>query len=139
FVRPVATWEDFHQRDSARELFRRFRTPGVGEQMILEGNAFIEQVLPAAVKRKLGDEEMAVYRAPFPTPESRRPLLALPRDLPIEGVPADVDAALAWACHGLAASTCPKLLFAGDPGALISPAAAEAFAARLRNCAMVRL
>ena len=52
--------------------------------MILEGNAFIERILPVSVARRFSDDEMAVYRAPFPTPESRRPMLALPRDLPIE-------------------------------------------------------
>ena len=34
----------------------------------------------------------AVYPAPYPTPESRRPLLAWPRSIPIGGEPADVVA-----------------------------------------------
>ena len=71
-------------------MFRRFRTTGVGEKMILEDNAFVERVLPGSVMRKLSDEEMAQYRAPFPTPQSRKPVLAFPRELPIEGQPADV-------------------------------------------------
>jgi haloalkane dehalogenase len=69
FIRPMPTWDDF----PTRETFQNFRTPGVGEKMILEGNAFVERILPGATIRKLTDEEMAVYRAPFPTPESRRP------------------------------------------------------------------
>src|SRR5215468_12780582 len=32
FIRPVPTWEDFHQIAAARDLFRRFRTPGTGEK-----------------------------------------------------------------------------------------------------------
>jgi haloalkane dehalogenase len=42
--------------------------------------------------------------------------------------------------HGaLTQSSYPKLLFVGDPGALISPAFAESFAKGLRNCRVVRL
>jgi haloalkane dehalogenase len=82
---------------------------------------------------------MAPYRAPFPTPGSRRPILALPRDLPIEGEPAGVRDALQSARAALAALSYPKLLFAGEPGALVSPAFAASFAATLKPCALVRL
>jgi haloalkane dehalogenase len=37
--------------------------------MILGGNAFVERVLPGEIIQKLTDEEMAIYQAPFPTPE----------------------------------------------------------------------
>jgi haloalkane dehalogenase len=107
--------------------------------MILQANAFVEGVLPRGILRKLSDEEMAAYRAPFPDAKSRRPVLALPRDLPIEGEPADVDAALQSAHAALAASSYPKLLFVGDPGALVTPAFAADFAASLEPCALVRL
>ena len=39
----------------------------------------------------------------------------------------------------LAASTYPKLLFAGDPGALVSPGFAERFASGLHDCGLVQL
>jgi haloalkane dehalogenase len=139
FVRPASSWEDFHQTPAAREAFRKFRTAGEGEAMILEGNAFIERILPNSVARTLSDEEMAVYRAPFPTPESRRPMLSLPRDLPIEGEPADVHHALSSALAALATSTYPKLLFVGEPGTLVSQAYAAEFAAKLQHVAVVRL
>src|SRR5581483_2927221 len=128
FIRPMPTWQDFHQSDVARETFKKFRTPGEGEAMILEANAFIERVLPGGIVRKLGDDEMAPYRAPFPTPESRRPVLALPRELPIEREPADVYAALEDAHAALATSSYPKLLFSGSPGAIVSPEFAQRFA-----------
>jgi haloalkane dehalogenase len=139
FIRPLPTWEDFHQVPAAREIFRKFRTPGEGERMILDGNAFVERVLPGAIKRKLSAEELAVYRAPFPTPQSRRPTWRLPNELPIAGEPADVYATLEAAHAALASSRYPKLLFAGDPGALVSPAFAERFAATLHNCKLVHL
>ena len=71
FIRPMPTWKDF--QPDAIETFQKFRTPRVGEEMILEGNAFVEGVLPSATVRNTTDEEMSVYRTPFPTPESRRP------------------------------------------------------------------
>ena len=140
FIRPMPTWGDFDPEHGVREQsFRKFRTAGEGEAMILQGNAFIERVLPNGMLRKLSDEEMAAYRAPFLAPESRRPMLALPRELPIEGEPADVNAILTEAHAALAAASYPKLLFAGEPGALVSPAFAAKFAASLKHCALVRL
>ena len=137
FIRPMPSWNDFHV--DAIETFQQFRTSGVGEEMILQGNAFVEGVLPAATVRKLTEEEMFVYRAPFPPPESRRPTWRFPNELPIEGKPADVYSALEEAHRALAQSSYPKLLFAGNPGALISPAFAESFAKGLKNCRLVRL
>lgn len=148
FIRPMPTWQDFHHTErpeeqdhaaAARAAFRKFRTPGEGEAMILKANAFVERVLPGGIVRKLSDDELAPYRAPFPTPESRRPVLALPRELPIAGEPADVYAALESAHAALAASFYPKLLFSGEPGALVAPEFAETFAASLKHCAHVRL
>jgi haloalkane dehalogenase len=137
FIRPMPTWDDFHV--DAIETFQKFRTPGVGEEMILEGNAFVEGVLPSATVRQLTEEEISVYRAPFPTPASRRPTWRFPNELPIAGEPADVYATLESAHRALAQSSYPKLLFAGDPGALISPVFAESFAKGLKNCKVVKL
>jgi haloalkane dehalogenase len=111
----------------------------MGEELILQGNAFVEGVLPFATVRKLTDEEMSVYRAPFPTPESRRPTWRFPNDLPIAGEPADVYSTMEVAHRALVQSTYPKLLFVGNPGALVSPAFAEKFAKGLKNCRVVHL
>ena len=78
-------------------------------------------------------------RAPFPTPESRRPIWRFPNALPIAGEPADVYSTLEEAHRALAQSSYPKLLFAGNPGALESPAFAESFAKGLKNCKLVQL
>ncbi|MEN3347770.1 MAG: haloalkane dehalogenase [Bradyrhizobium sp.] len=139
FIRPMRDWSDFHQHEAARATFRKFRTPDEGEAMILDNNAFVERVLPGSILRKLSAEEMDAYRAPFTTRESRKPTLMLPRELPIAGEPADVDQALSAAHAALAASTYPKLLFAGTPGALVSPAFAADFAATLKHCAVIQL
>jgi haloalkane dehalogenase len=139
FIRPSPTWDEFLRAQSAREIFRQFRTPGEGEKMILEGNAFVERVLPGSIVRKLSHEEMAVYRAPFDTPKSRLPTWRFPNELPIAGEPADVYSTLEKAYAALATSRYPKLLFYGDPGALVSPSFAAEFAARLIDCRLVAL
>jgi len=50
-----------------------------------------------------------------------------------------VYAAIEEAHRALAQSTYPKLLFVGNPGALISPSLAESFARGLKNCRLVHL
>ncbi len=139
FIRPMPSWDHFHQKDSARELFRKFRTPGEGENLILQENAFVERVLPGSVVRGLTKEEMDVYRRPFPSAESRRPIWRLPNELPIAGEPADVHAHLTRAHAALRTSSYPKLLFVGSPGALVSPESAREFASGLHDCRVVEL
>jgi haloalkane dehalogenase len=137
FIWPIPTWEDFDA--DGRETFKKFRTPGVGEKLILEGNVFVEQVLPGGIVRKLTDEEMSVYRAPFLTPESRRPTWRFPNELPIAGEPADVNSTLEKAHRALAHSSYPKLLFTGNPGVLVSPTFAQGFVKGLKSLRVVQL
>ena len=110
-------WSDFP--GPMRNIFQGFRSPE-GESMVLEQNVFVEQVLPASVRRALTDEEMDHYRKPFRNPgEDRRPTLSWPRNIPIEGEPADVVATVEEYGAWLAQSDVPKLFIKGEPGALI--------------------
>jgi haloalkane dehalogenase len=59
--------------------------------------------------------------------------------LPIAGEPVDVYATLEKAHRALAQSSYAKLLFAGNPGALVSPAFAESLAKELKNCRVMQL
>jgi haloalkane dehalogenase len=91
-----------------------------GEKMVLEENFFIEKILPGAVLRTLAAEEMAQYRRPFAEPgEGRRPTLTFPREIPIEGEPADVNAIVNAYAEWLATSDLPKLFIKAEPGALL--------------------
>jgi haloalkane dehalogenase len=139
FIRPMQSWSEFHQVPEARALFQKFRTPGIGEKLILEDNVFVERVLPGSIKRQLAEEEMAAYRAPFPTPQTRRPVWRLPNEMPIGHEPGDVWALLENAHAALRGSRYAKMLFVGEPGALVSPAFAQSFAATLQNCEVVPL
>lgn len=116
------TWADFPPaRD---EIFRALRSEK-GEQMVLDANFFVETVLPHSVNRKLSREEMDAYRAPFSGREERLPTLVWPRELPIEGEPADVTRVVEDYGNWLAHSNVPKLFIAAEPGALIGPRARE--------------
>ncbi len=115
-------------------LFRNLRTEGIGEKMVLEDNFFVEQILPnMGVARGLSAAEMAHYRAPYPTPESRRPTLQWPREIPIAGEPKAVHDAVLANGEWLLQSPIPKLFFYAEPGALNPPAVAAWIAANIPN------
>jgi haloalkane dehalogenase len=123
-VAPVPGWDDWPE--GAREIFQGFRSPA-GEGMILEQNLFVEGVLPTAVIRTLGDDEMAEYRRPFAQPgEDRLPTLTWPRQIPIAGEPADVHEIVERYAAWLAQSDgIPKLFVNAEPGAVLTGAARE--------------
>ncbi len=110
----------YRERESMGELFTRFRTPGIGEELLLNQNLFVEQILPGSVVRGLTEVEMEHYRAPFSTPASRKPVLQWPRQLPLAGEPAYVIAAVNAYQQWLTETPLPKLLLAATPGALIT-------------------
>jgi haloalkane dehalogenase len=86
-VTPMA-WSDFPER--ARATFRALRSPA-GDDMVLRDNVFVERVLPGSVIRQLFSAEMDHYRRPFVNSgEDRGPTLTWPRQIPIEGEPAEV-------------------------------------------------
>lgn len=113
---PLPSWDVFPPPQ--RDLFVAICTPGVGEDLVLERNVFVEQILPGAVLAGLAPEAMAAYRAPFPDPASRRPVLAWPRQIPVAGQPADVVATVNAYRDALTQSKLPKLMFAATPGAI---------------------
>jgi haloalkane dehalogenase len=116
-VRPV-TWEEWP--DAARQVFQGFRSPA-GEDMVLEKNVFVERVLPGSVLRGLTESEMEVYRRPYLAPgESRRPTLTWPREIPIDGEPADMVQLVAKYAEWLASSQVPKLFINAEPGAILT-------------------
>ena len=103
-------------------MFKALRTQGVGEDMVLKNNFFVEEVLPKlGVARGLSDEEMAQYRAPYTTEQSRLPTLQWPREIPIGGAPSTTHDAIIANGQWLTSSDIPKLYFYASPGA-INPA-----------------
>ena len=115
-VRPVS-WDDWPE--AARGVFQGFRS-SAGEDMVLDKNVFVERVLPGSIIRDLSDEEMEVYRRPFKNPgEERRPTLTWPRQIPIEGEPAEVVELVQSYADWLSKSDMPKLFINAEPGAIL--------------------
>ena len=114
-VMPV-TWEQWPE--AARGIFQGFRSEA-GESMVIEKNLFVEAVLPGSILRTLSDEEMSEYRRPFIEPKHRRPTLTWPRQIPIEGEPADVVKIVDYYAEWLSGSELPKLFINADPGAIL--------------------
>lgn len=115
-VRPV-DWADWPE--AATGVFKGFRS-GAGESMVLDKNTFVERVLPGSILRELTEEEMTVYRRPFLNAgEDRRPTLTWPRQIPIEGEPANVCQIVANYADWLAETDVPKLFINADPGAIL--------------------
>jgi len=121
-VRPL-TWNDWPE--SARKIFQLMRSPA-GEELVLQKNVFVERILPASIMRKLSEDEMDVYRAPFREPgESRRPTLTWPREIPVDGEPSDVVTIVSDSASWLARSSTPKLFINAEPGSILVGAQRE--------------
>jgi len=116
-VEPL-TWASWPEQ--ARPMFEALRS-GAGEELVLEHNTFVERILPMSILRELTDAEMDVYRRPYREPgESRRPTLTWPREIPIEGRPADVDRIVRDYAEWLPKSSdLPKLFINAEPGAIL--------------------
>jgi len=121
-VRPL-TWAEWPE--AARKVFQAMRSPA-GEDMVLAKNVFVERILPASVLRGLSAEEMDHYREPFREPgQGRRPTLTWPREIPIDGEPADVVALVDEYARWLAGSPLPKLFVNANPGSILVGAQRE--------------
>jgi haloalkane dehalogenase len=113
-------YRDHWDRFGMRPVLEALRSEA-GERMVLQDNFFIEKVLPGAMLRKLSEEEMAEYRRPFAEPgEGRRPTLTWPREIPIEGDPADVTAIADAYAGWLKTSSVPKLFLKAEPGGILA-------------------
>ncbi|MGF7239340.1 MAG: haloalkane dehalogenase [Frankia sp.] len=130
-VKPMG-WEDLSPQ--ARDRFQTIRAPGAGEEMVLDRNLFLRQAFTGGVLTPVSSEDLGDYLAPYPTRDSRRPILAWARQMPLGGEPAElvtrIEAYDAW----LAKSTdIPKLLltFEGSPTLLIDKELAEWCAANI--------
>src|ERR1700753_1326528 len=109
FLRPVRSEE---LAPAVADLFRAYRSPD-GEKMVLEDNMVIEVNLARGVTGGLSAADLDVYRAPFPDPASRKPMLAWTREFPLDGEPAGVVEVVLGGGRWMAATPgVPKLIMA---------------------------
>lgn len=94
-----------------------------GEEL-LQSDQLIRMAYTGAVRTPVAEDVLAEYLAPFPTPRSRRPVLAWAQQMPIDGEPAELVARIEAYDAWLAKSgDVPKLLltFEGSPTLVIGP------------------
>ena len=116
-VAPIPSWDSFAPGSAG--IFQDLRSPA-GEEMVLENNMFVTQILPASIQRSLTAAEVAEYRRPYlEVGESRRPTLTWPREIPVEGEPANVYAIIDAYSTWMGENDIPKLFVNADPGAVL--------------------
>lgn len=113
-LQPVKNWDQLSL--PVQQLATLLSRPGASYRAIVKQNYFIEKLLPRSVIRKLTDEEMANYRAPFLSPDSRKPLWQYVKDLPLGNGPDDVVALIQQYSEWLQKTKIPKLLLYAIPG-----------------------
>lgn len=102
-VMPI-TWDDWPE--AAVRAFQGMRSEA-GEDMVLDKNFFVEPIVPSSMLQPPSEETMAEYGRPFRDPgESRRPTLTWPREVPIDGEPADVAETQPSTTPGWVRATC---------------------------------
>jgi haloalkane dehalogenase len=119
-VKPME-WDEVSPQARARSEL--IRTPGAGEELVLDKNLMVRQAFTGGVLTPLSEDDLEAYLAPYPTRESRRPLLTWARQMPFGGEPAELVARMDVFDKWLATSDdIPKLLvtFEGSPTVLIA-------------------
>lgn len=115
------------------EALTALRDPEQGHELVIEGNMFVEQMLPGFVNRPLGDEAMNEYRTPFLEPGDRHPTLQWPRELPIEGTPESTTAIMGEIQAFMASTEMQALFLYASPGVVAPPEVAEWYVAQIEN------
>jgi len=114
-------------------MFRAFKDPAQGVEMVINNNMFVEKVLPSMVNRTLGEQAMTAYRAPFTSKDSRKPVLAWPREIPIAGEPKSTHDALNKIAEFMGETKMPTLLLYANPGVITPPAAVPWYTQKVAN------
>jgi len=137
-VKPME-WADLSPQARARSEL--VRTPGAGEARVLATDAFIRQAYTGGVLTPVEAADLDAYLAPFATPESRAPVLAWARQMPLGGEPKAVVERIEAYDQWLATSDAvPKLLltFEGSATLLIDEAMAAWCAASIAALEIVQ-
>lgn len=103
-------------------ILKLFRTPFIGQWMIIKKNFFVEKILlDAGIKRELNTKEKEYYKAPFLVKGHRRPVHVFTNEIPINKKPREVYDLVKNNHLWLGKTKFPKLLLWANPGVLIKP------------------
>ena len=117
FYKPME-WENLDP--FARWLFRRFIDPKWGERLNGKLNLFLSFILPFSMYQKLSASEKKTYTAPFQAPQSRKPIVMFPQELPFQGSGTKNEEIANVYFNWLQRSNIPKLLLYAKPGVQIT-------------------
>jgi haloalkane dehalogenase len=129
-IYPRATYSSFGPLEP---LFRDFRDPIKGKQLLVDQNYWVEKILPTSVMRDLSPQELAAYREPFAEPASRQAILDLVQTLPIAGEPKREWAAFESVTTWWKETSIPKLVMYSTPSRVITRQSADWAVANLKN------
>lgn len=122
-----------------RYLFGRLRDPDDGFKIVAVDNYFVERMLPMMSGRRLTDEEMTVYRAPYPTVDSRKLIAQWPREIPFDDGPADNVERIGANYEWLKNSDVPVLALHASPGAIFQRDFMEELRAELPRMKVINI
>jgi len=113
-VRPITDWDKLSL--PVQQLMNLLHRPGASYQAVVEENYLVDKLLPNGVLRPLTSEELAHYRKPFETPESRKPLWQYVQDLPLGEGETEVVKLIERYSEWLQKAPQPKLMLYAIPG-----------------------
>lgn len=120
-----------------QDVFVPLRTEGVGEEIVLNQNFFVETIL--ADDMPLSGDALDPYRVPFPTPDTRHPILVFPRQVPFAGQPQETSERFQNYVAWLSTTETPMLLFTVTPGFLIPEPGVEWATQNIANLDVIEL
>lgn len=116
YIRPAVNFEMLSL--PLQELCRILHNSDGGYNFIVNSNYFVNTAFSSGAIKKVNDEVVAHYQAPFPDARSRLPLWQFTQDLPLGDGPADVVELMQHYSLWLQKSNIPKLFIYAVPGFL---------------------
>ncbi|WP_114285927.1 haloalkane dehalogenase [Candidatus Halocynthiibacter alkanivorans] len=114
-------------------MFRALQDFEQGYQMVMEGNMFVENILPMMINRPLGEAAKAEYGTPYTTVESRLPTWMWPREVPIGGQPESSVQLMDDIETFMGETDMPTLLVYAEPGVLVPPQAVPFYSSLIQD------
>jgi len=85
-------------------------------ELVMNGSAFVDKIIPQHVMRQLTEEEMQNYRKPFMQEGAGKPILQYFKELPKGDGKSKIDKLIADYSNKLSRSPLPKLMLYSVPG-----------------------
>ncbi|NKB47466.1 MAG: haloalkane dehalogenase [Legionellales bacterium] len=136
-LRPIHDWDMVAL--PVQELTQILQQPDGGYDVIMNSDYYVDRVMSDGVMRRLTDQEMEHYRAPFPTPKSRLPIWQYLQELPLGDDRQEALNIIQAYSKKLEDSSLPKLLLYAVPGFITTMDTVHWAKQQLPNLSMVDL